>query len=95
VVPQILEALPHAIDAGLRLPIVYNTSSYDSLDSLALMDGIVGRSPATRWCCGSRCPAPAVSAAIVSGWCSVKIWASGRPHGRRRPGDVLGMCCGG
>jgi putative pyruvate formate lyase activating enzyme len=41
VVPQILEALPHAIDAGLRLPIVYNTSSYDSLDSLALMDGIV------------------------------------------------------
>jgi putative pyruvate formate lyase activating enzyme len=41
VVPQILEALPHAIEAGLRLPIVYNTSSYDSLDSLALMDGIV------------------------------------------------------
>jgi putative pyruvate formate lyase activating enzyme len=41
VVPQILEALPHAIDAGLRLPIVYNTSSYDSLGSLALMDGIV------------------------------------------------------
>jgi putative pyruvate formate lyase activating enzyme len=41
VVPQILEALPHTIDAGLRLPIVYNTSSYDSLDSLALMDGIV------------------------------------------------------
>ena len=27
--------------AGLRLPIVYNTSSYDSLDSLRLMDGIV------------------------------------------------------
>jgi putative pyruvate formate lyase activating enzyme len=41
VVPQILEALPLAIGAGLRLPIVYNTSSYDSLDSLALMDGIV------------------------------------------------------
>jgi putative pyruvate formate lyase activating enzyme len=41
VVPQILEALPYAIDAGLRLPIVYNTSSYDSRDSLALMDGIV------------------------------------------------------
>ncbi|EID14829.1 radical SAM domain-containing protein [Mycobacterium xenopi RIVM700367] len=41
VVPQLLEALPHAIDAGLRLPIVYNTSAYDSLDSLALMDGIV------------------------------------------------------
>ena len=41
VVPQILQALPLAIDCGLRLPIVYNTSCYDSLDSLALMDGIV------------------------------------------------------
>jgi putative pyruvate formate lyase activating enzyme len=41
VVPQILEALPHAIQGGLRLPIVYNTSCYDSLDSLVLMDGIV------------------------------------------------------
>jgi putative pyruvate formate lyase activating enzyme len=34
VVPQILEALPHAIEGGLRLPIVCNTSCYDSLDSL-------------------------------------------------------------
>ena len=42
VVPQILQALPAAIKGGLRLPIVYNTSCYDSLDSLALMDGIVG-----------------------------------------------------
>src|SRR5215475_3231635 len=41
VVPQILEALPLAIERGLRLAIVYNTSAYDSLDSLALMDGIV------------------------------------------------------
>ena len=41
VVPQILEALPHAVAAGLRLPIVYNTSSYDSLDSLRLLDGVV------------------------------------------------------
>jgi putative pyruvate formate lyase activating enzyme len=41
VVPQILEALPYAVDEGLRLPIVYNTSSYDSLDSLHLMEGIV------------------------------------------------------
>jgi putative pyruvate formate lyase activating enzyme len=41
VVPQILEALPHAIAGGLRLPIVYNTSSYDSLDSLRLLDGVV------------------------------------------------------
>ncbi len=41
VVPQILEALPLAIQRGLRLPIVYNTSAYDSLDSLRLMEGIV------------------------------------------------------
>jgi putative pyruvate formate lyase activating enzyme len=41
VVPQILEALPPAVEGGLRLPIVYNTSSYDSLDSLELMAGIV------------------------------------------------------
>jgi putative pyruvate formate lyase activating enzyme len=41
VVPQILEAVPLAIAGGLRLPIVYNTSSYDSLDSLRLMEGIV------------------------------------------------------
>jgi putative pyruvate formate lyase activating enzyme len=41
VVPQILEALPLAIRGGLRLPIVYNTSAYDSLESIRLMEGIV------------------------------------------------------
>jgi putative pyruvate formate lyase activating enzyme len=41
VVPQILEALPYAIEGGLRLPLVYNTSSYDSLHSIRLMDGVV------------------------------------------------------
>ena len=41
VVPQILEALPLAVEAGLRLPIVYNTSAYDSMESLRLMDGVV------------------------------------------------------
>lgn len=41
VVPQILEALPFAIEGGLRLPLVYNTSSYDSLHSIRLMDGVV------------------------------------------------------
>ena len=40
-VPQILEALPIAVEAGLRLPIVYNTSAYDALESLRLLDGIV------------------------------------------------------
>ncbi len=41
VVPEILEALPLAVAGGLRLPIVYNTSAFDSLDSLELMEGIV------------------------------------------------------
>ncbi|HEU5263766.1 MAG TPA: radical SAM protein, partial [Gaiellaceae bacterium] len=41
VVPQILESLPLAFAYGLELPIVYNTSSYDSVDSLQLMEGIV------------------------------------------------------
>ncbi len=41
VVPQILEALAIAVDEGLCLPLVYNTSAYDSLQSLALMDGVV------------------------------------------------------
>ena len=41
VVPQVLEALLLAAEAGLRLPIVYNTSAYDSLRSLALLDGVV------------------------------------------------------
>ncbi len=41
VVPQILQALHIAVKGGLRIPIVYNTSSYDSLESLRLLDGIV------------------------------------------------------
>ena len=41
VVPQILEALPLAIRGGLRLPLVYNTGAYDSLESIELMDGVV------------------------------------------------------
>lgn len=41
VVPQIIEALTFAIEGGLRLPIVYNTSGYDSMESLELLDGIV------------------------------------------------------
>jgi putative pyruvate formate lyase activating enzyme len=41
VVPQILEALPIAIDGGLRVPLVYNTSAYDSLESLRWMDGVI------------------------------------------------------
>src|SRR5947199_5573886 len=41
VVPQILEALVIAVERGLRLPLVYNTSAYDSLESIQCMDGVV------------------------------------------------------
>jgi len=41
VVPQILAALLLAAEAGLRLPLVYNTGGYDSLETLALLDGVV------------------------------------------------------
>ncbi len=41
VVPQVVEALAAAIARGLDLPIVYNTSAYDALPSLKLLDGLV------------------------------------------------------
>ncbi|MGH9369348.1 MAG: radical SAM protein [Thermoanaerobaculia bacterium] len=41
VAPQVIEAIAEAIPMGLRLPIVYNTSAYDALSSLTLMDGLV------------------------------------------------------
>ncbi|MEJ2210621.1 MAG: radical SAM protein [Anaerolineae bacterium] len=41
VVPQILLAVLIAAQAGLRLPLVYNTGGYDSLRTLALLDGVV------------------------------------------------------
>jgi putative pyruvate formate lyase activating enzyme len=41
VAPQVVEAVAVAADRGLALPIVYNTSAYDSLESIELMDGIV------------------------------------------------------
>jgi len=41
VAPQVVEAVAVAIDRGLNLPIVYNTSAYDALTSLKLMDGLV------------------------------------------------------
>jgi len=40
-VPAILKSLEIAIEKGLKIPLVYNTSSYDSLEVLKLLDGIV------------------------------------------------------
>lgn len=41
VVPQILEALVPAVEAGLDVPLVYNTGGYDSVETLKLLDGVV------------------------------------------------------
>ncbi len=40
-VPQIVRAVLEAVSKGLRLPLVYNTSSYDSLATLRELDGVV------------------------------------------------------
>jgi len=40
-VPQFLAALELAAAQGLRIPIVYNTSGYESLETLWLLDGVV------------------------------------------------------
>jgi putative pyruvate formate lyase activating enzyme len=41
IVPQLIEAIAAAIGRGLSVPIVYNTSAYDSVSSLRLLDGII------------------------------------------------------
>ena len=40
-VPQVVEALKQAKQQGLYLPIVYNTSSYEKVETLCLLDGYV------------------------------------------------------
>lgn len=40
VIPQILEALVHAVEGGLRIPLVYNSSGYDRRETLELLEGI-------------------------------------------------------
>jgi putative pyruvate formate lyase activating enzyme len=59
-VPQILEALPAAIQKGLHVPLVYNSSGYDSVTTLKLLDGVfdiympdikfAGSAPAEEYC---------------------------------------------
>ena len=38
---QVLSALPAAIEAGLNVPLVYNTGGYDAVETLRLLDGVV------------------------------------------------------
>ncbi len=40
-IPQIIEALELSRASGLQIPLVYNTSGYESLKTLRLLDGIV------------------------------------------------------
>lgn len=41
VILQIVESIALAAEQGLKIPLVYNTSSYDELSSLKILDGIV------------------------------------------------------
>ncbi len=40
VVPQLLEALILAVQYGLNVPLVYNSSGYDKVETLQILDGI-------------------------------------------------------
>ena len=40
-VPQIVWAVEHARNQGLRIPMVYNTSSYEKVETLKCLEGIV------------------------------------------------------
>lgn len=41
IVPQVVLSILHARDNGLKVPIIYNTSAFDSLASIELLDGLV------------------------------------------------------
>jgi putative pyruvate formate lyase activating enzyme len=41
VVPQILESLLIAVEGGLSIPLVYNTGTYDRIETLELLRGVV------------------------------------------------------
>ncbi|WP_092219331.1 radical SAM protein [Desulforhopalus singaporensis] len=41
VIPQILEALIVAVGSGLTVPVVYNCSGYEKVDSLVLLENVV------------------------------------------------------
>ncbi|KAF4626284.1 hypothetical protein G7Y89_g11876 [Cudoniella acicularis] len=41
VVPQVVLSILHARELGLEVPIIYNTSAFDSLESVQLLDGLI------------------------------------------------------
>ncbi len=75
VVPNIITALRAAIGMGLRVPLVYNTGGYDSLEVIRLLDGIVdiylpdfkytGGEKSARYSSGAR-DYPEVAVAAIS-----------------------------
>jgi uncharacterized Fe-S radical SAM superfamily protein PflX len=40
-VPQIISAIVLAVEGGLDISVVYNTSGYDSIQTLELLDGVI------------------------------------------------------
>ena len=65
VVPQVLESLPIAIEKGLRLPIVYNTSAFDSMESLGAAPAPARRSGSA----GSGSARPGRGERCCFAWC--------------------------
>ena len=71
-VPQVLEALPEAIEGGLKVPLVYNCGGYEEVDTLRLLNGIFDiympdfkfwdSEVATRFCSAPDYPEKACSA---------------------------------
>ena len=39
--PQIMAALPLAVDLGLKIPLVYNCGGYETFEAIHLLDGII------------------------------------------------------
>jgi len=81
VVPQILEALQLAIEQGLRLPLVYNTSGYDSLESIHLMNGIVDIYMPDFKVMESRNGTTLLESAHLSGGCETRYLGDASPGG--------------
>ena len=50
-IPQIIAALPEAVERGLMIPLVYNCGGYESIEVLRLLDGIIDiYMPDTKFC---------------------------------------------
>jgi putative pyruvate formate lyase activating enzyme len=73
IIPDILSALVLAMEAGLDLPIVYNSSGYDLPDALRLLEGVVDiympdfkfSDPASAELCTSKPDYPDVAKAAI------------------------------